>query len=70
MLDRSGGALPAAEPDARFPLRLLTGRLRDQWHMMTRTGAVPRLMALCKVRTCTSPLCGGGSTSSRSFTVV
>jgi assimilatory nitrate reductase catalytic subunit len=36
---------PAAQPDARFPLRLLTGRLRDQWHMMTRTGSVPRLMA-------------------------
>ncbi|MCU0888998.1 MAG: molybdopterin-dependent oxidoreductase [Rubritepida sp.] len=36
---------PAAQPDAGFPLRLLTGRLRDQWHMMTRTGGVPRLMA-------------------------
>jgi assimilatory nitrate reductase catalytic subunit len=36
---------PASAPDTRFPLRLLTGRLRDQWHMMTRTGAVPRLMA-------------------------
>ncbi|WP_230166768.1 molybdopterin oxidoreductase family protein, partial [Roseomonas sp. CECT 9278] len=28
-----------------FPLRLLTGRLRDQWHSMTRTGTLPRLMA-------------------------
>ncbi|MBY0330000.1 MAG: molybdopterin-dependent oxidoreductase, partial [Acetobacteraceae bacterium] len=36
---------PAQAPDADFPLRLITGRLRDQWHMMTRTGAVPRLMA-------------------------
>jgi len=36
---------PEAQPDTAFPLRLLTGRLRDQWHMMTRTGAVPRLMA-------------------------
>ncbi len=36
---------PRAQPDADFPLRLLTGRLRDQWHMMTRTGSVPRLMA-------------------------
>ncbi|MEO3475482.1 molybdopterin-dependent oxidoreductase [Roseomonas sp. CAU 1739] len=36
---------PRAQPDAAFPLRLLTGRLRDQWHMMTRTGSVPRLMA-------------------------
>ncbi len=36
---------PEMLPHARFPLRLTTGRLRDQWHMMTRTGAVPRLMA-------------------------
>jgi len=26
-----------------FPLRLNTGRIRDQWHTMTRTGASPRL---------------------------
>ncbi|WP_043834462.1 molybdopterin-dependent oxidoreductase [Muricoccus aerilatus] len=32
-----------AEDDGR--LTLLTGRLRDQWHTMTRTGGVPRLMA-------------------------
>lgn len=31
--------------DAAFPLALNTGRLRDQWHTMTRTGQVPRLMA-------------------------
>lgn len=37
---------PVAEPtSARFPLRLLTGRLRDQWHGMSRTGRVPRLFA-------------------------
>ncbi len=36
---------PAEDVSADFPLRLLTGRLRDQWHTMTRTGAVPRLMA-------------------------
>src|SRR5690606_15660419 len=37
---------PVAEPtSARFPLRLLTGRLRDQWHGMSRTGRVPRLYA-------------------------
>ena len=31
--------LPVAEPaDARYPFRLLTGRLRDQWHGMSRTG--------------------------------
>lgn len=35
---------PVAEPcDARYPLALTTGRLRDQWHGMTRTGTVPRL---------------------------
>ncbi|MDX8454947.1 molybdopterin-dependent oxidoreductase [Mesorhizobium sp. VK9D] len=28
-----------------YPLALNTGRLRDQWHTMTRTGNVPRLMA-------------------------
>ena len=28
-----------------YPLALNTGRLRDQWHTMTRTGTVPRLMA-------------------------
>jgi assimilatory nitrate reductase catalytic subunit len=31
--------------DAAFPIALSTGRLRDQWHTMTRTGRVPRLMA-------------------------
>src|SRR5690606_34912388 len=31
--------------DAAFPIALNSGRLRDQWHTMTRTGAVPRLMA-------------------------
>ncbi len=37
---------PVAEPtSARFPLRLLTGRLRDQWHGMSRTGRVPSLFA-------------------------
>ena len=30
--------------DAEFPLVLNTGRLRDQWHTMTRTGRVVRLM--------------------------
>ncbi|TGS19261.1 nitrate reductase [Mesorhizobium sp. M2E.F.Ca.ET.209.01.1.1] len=31
--------------DADYPLALNTGRLRDQWHTMTRTGNVPRLTA-------------------------
>jgi len=35
---------PVAEPcDARYPVALSTGRLRDQWHGMSRTGSVPRL---------------------------
>jgi len=29
--------------DARFPFRLNTGRLRDQWHAMSRTGTVAQL---------------------------
>jgi assimilatory nitrate reductase catalytic subunit len=37
---------PAELPDCRrWPLLLNTGRVRDQWHTMTRTGRVPRLMA-------------------------
>ena len=36
---------PVAEPtDADYPLSLTTGRIRDQWHTMTKTGAVPSLM--------------------------
>jgi assimilatory nitrate reductase catalytic subunit len=35
---------PVAEPrDARFPFALNTGRLRDQWHGMSRTGTLGRL---------------------------
>ncbi len=35
---------PLAEPrDARYPFSLLTGRLRDQWHGMSRTGTIPQL---------------------------
>jgi assimilatory nitrate reductase catalytic subunit len=30
-----------------FPLRLNTGRTRDQWHTMTRSGASPRLALHC-----------------------
>ena len=37
---------PVAERvDARYPFRLNTGRLRDQWHAMSRTGTVPSLFA-------------------------
>ncbi|ANJ66006.1 nitrate reductase [Halothiobacillus diazotrophicus] len=35
---------PASPLNPAHPLRLNTGRLRDQWHGMTRTGIVPRLM--------------------------
>jgi assimilatory nitrate reductase catalytic subunit len=35
---------PVAEPvDARYPFRLNTGRLRDQWHSMSRTGTLAQL---------------------------
>jgi assimilatory nitrate reductase catalytic subunit len=36
------GALSAA-----YPFRLNTGRVRDQWHTMTRSGVSPRLAAHC-----------------------
>ncbi|MGF6776846.1 molybdopterin-dependent oxidoreductase [Paraburkholderia sp. GAS334] len=37
---------PVAEAtSARFPFRLLTGRLRDQWHGMSRTGRVGKLFS-------------------------
>jgi assimilatory nitrate reductase catalytic subunit len=35
---------PVAEPrESRYPFSLTTGRLRDHWHGMTRTGTVGRL---------------------------
>jgi assimilatory nitrate reductase catalytic subunit len=35
---------PLAEPrDNRYPFSLITGRLRDQWHGMSRTGTLGRL---------------------------
>lgn len=34
---------PRARLDQSHPVLLNTGRLRDQWHTMTRTGKVPRL---------------------------
>ena len=36
---------PARATDEHFPLILNTGRSRDQWHTMTRTGRSPRLAA-------------------------
>src|SRR5262245_28381687 len=37
--------LAVVERDGDFPFRLNTGRVRDQWHTMTRTGMSPRLAA-------------------------
>ncbi|MEM9271286.1 MAG: molybdopterin dinucleotide binding domain-containing protein, partial [Pseudomonadota bacterium] len=36
---------PATKTAPRFPFRLNTGRVRDQWHTMTRTAKSPRLSA-------------------------
>ncbi|MEP4768402.1 MAG: nitrate reductase [Roseibium sp.] len=33
----------ARQTERRYPLVLNTGRIRDQWHTMTRTGKTPRL---------------------------
>jgi assimilatory nitrate reductase catalytic subunit len=49
--DRKGRFVPPQPPAFReatsdaFPFRLNTGRIRDQWHTMTRTGHSPRLAA-------------------------
>ncbi len=46
--DRRAHMLPltprADDRRADYPLTLNTGRVRDQWHTMTRTGRVPQLM--------------------------
>ncbi|MEH6648599.1 MAG: molybdopterin-dependent oxidoreductase [Motiliproteus sp.] len=34
---------PVNQPDSEYPFTLNTGRIRDQWHTMTRTGLSPRL---------------------------
>jgi len=34
---------PATKTGPRYPYRLNTGRVRDQWHTMTRTAKAPRL---------------------------
>ncbi len=49
--DRKARFVPTEPPALReatspgYPLRLNTGRIRDQWHTMTRTGLSPRLAA-------------------------
>ena len=40
-----GERRPAHVPEACFPLVLNTGRVRDHWHTLTRTGKSPRLSA-------------------------
>ncbi|MGD8576652.1 MAG: molybdopterin-dependent oxidoreductase, partial [Thiohalophilus sp.] len=35
--------IPACNTSQRLPLQLNTGRVRDQWHSMTRSGKSPRL---------------------------
>lgn len=37
------GETTAEQADAHYPIALTTGRLRDQWHGMSRTGKVARL---------------------------
>ena len=39
------GRAPAQLADASYPLVLNTGRVRDHWHTLTRTGKSPRLSA-------------------------
>ncbi len=36
---------PHAAATPKYPFRLNTGRVRDQWHTMTRSGLSPRLSA-------------------------
>ena len=38
-------AEPVETPDAAYPLTLMTGRVRDHWHTLTRTAKSPALMA-------------------------
>ncbi|TCK05930.1 nitrate reductase [Marinobacterium mangrovicola] len=37
-------SLPQQQPDKSYPLVVNTGRIRDQWHTMTRTGRAARLL--------------------------
>lgn len=38
-----GTEMPSEHPDMDFPFILTTGRVRDQWHTMTKTGKVSKL---------------------------
>jgi len=48
----------AEEADARFPWRLNTGRLRDQWHGASRTGTLAEFFHMKRSRSsrCTQPI--------------
>jgi assimilatory nitrate reductase catalytic subunit len=35
--------IPRSRTETRYPMLMNTGRIRDQWHTMTRTGKAPRL---------------------------
>lgn len=37
--------LPQQQPGIDYPMVVNTGRIRDQWHTMTRTASAPRLLA-------------------------
>jgi len=39
---------PAEPTDEEFPLTLTTGRLKNQWHTMTKTGKVESLLKSCR----------------------
>jgi assimilatory nitrate reductase catalytic subunit len=44
--------MPKCQVDSESPLVLNTGRMRDQWHTMTRTGRSPRLTIHAPEPTC------------------
>jgi assimilatory nitrate reductase catalytic subunit len=57
---------PASATSADFPLALNTGRIRDQWHTMTRTAKTPRLMShiaepFLEIHPDDAAMCGLGS---------
>ena len=41
-------AEPVERPSREFPLVLTTGRVKNQWHTMTRTGKVENLLRSCR----------------------
>ena len=41
-------AEPAERPSREYPLVLTTGRVKNQWHTMTRTGKVENLLKSCR----------------------